>query len=175
MRVIQSHLDLDVYREAFAVAQRIFEESKAFPKEEKYSMVDPIRRFSCSVCANIAEAWRKQGYEALFVKKLIDAEGEAAETQVWLQFALHCGYLKGERADELIASYEIIIAKLVRLRNNPGVWLLPGAKRRRQRSSKFFPLFPFFCPSSPPPLLSSSISISGTPPGFRRQSAAWRR
>ncbi len=128
--MIQSHLDLDVYREAFDLAQRIFEESKAFPKEEKYSMVDQIRRSSRSVCANIAEAWRKRRYEALFVNKLIDAEGEAAETQVWLQFASHCGYLKGEKADKLIASYEIIIAKLVRLRNNPGIWLLPGAKRR---------------------------------------------
>jgi four helix bundle protein len=81
MSKIQSHLDLDVYQLAFESAMRIFELSKQFPKEETYSLTDQIRRSSRSVCANIAEGWRKRRYEAAFVNKLTDAEAEAAETQ----------------------------------------------------------------------------------------------
>jgi four helix bundle protein len=81
MSKIQSHLDLDVYQLAFESAIRIFELSKQFPKEETYSLTDQIRRSSRSVCANIAEGWRKRRYEAAFVNKLTDAEAEAAETQ----------------------------------------------------------------------------------------------
>jgi len=128
--MIQSHRDMEVYQRAFELAQLIFELSKAFPKEERYSLVDQVRRSSRSVCANIAEAWRKRRYEAMFVSKLSDAEAEAAETQVWLEFALGCGYLKTEKANELLSSYEKIIATIVRLMNNPQVWLLPAAKRR---------------------------------------------
>lgn len=78
---ISRHQDLNVYKRAFAAAMRIFELSKNFPKEEIYSLTDQIRRSSRSVCANIAEAWRKRRYEAAFVAKLNDAEGESAETQ----------------------------------------------------------------------------------------------
>jgi four helix bundle protein len=82
----KTHCDLEVYRKALDAAMRIFELSKRFPKEETYSLTDQIRRSSRSVCANLAEAWRKRRYEAAFVSKLSDGETEAAETQVWLEF-----------------------------------------------------------------------------------------
>ncbi|HXG84437.1 MAG TPA: four helix bundle protein [Pyrinomonadaceae bacterium] len=90
---IVRHQELDVYKKAFETASRVFEISKRFPKEETYSMTDQIRRSSRSVCANLAEAWRKRRYEAAFVSKLNDCEGEAAETQTWLEFAVKCEYL----------------------------------------------------------------------------------
>ena len=95
------HQDLEVYKKAFDAAMEIFELSKSFPKEETYSLTDQIRRSSRSVCANIAEAWRKRRYEAAFIAKLSDAEGEAAETQTWLQFSVKCGYLEAETGRRL--------------------------------------------------------------------------
>jgi four helix bundle protein len=85
---IAIHRELEVYQKAMDVAMRIFELSKRFPKEETYSLTDQIRRSSRSVCANLAEAWRKRRYEKAFVSKLSDVEAEAAETQVWLEFAV---------------------------------------------------------------------------------------
>ena len=108
----------------------VFQKTKSFPKEERYSLTDQIRRSSRSVCANLAEAWRKRRYEASFLSKLSDAEAEGAETQVWLEFAVQCGYLEVEAAQELSASYDNILGKIVNLINNPQPWLLPGAKRR---------------------------------------------
>src|SRR5712692_2380426 len=93
----------------------IFELTKSFPAEEKFSMVDQVRRSSRSVCANIAEAWRKQRYKAHFVSKLNDAESEAEETRVWLEFARRCGYLKGAEVEDLDAKYNDIIGKIVRM------------------------------------------------------------
>ena len=90
---IRSHTGLDVYKKAFAAAMDVFEMSKAFPKGEMYSLTDQIRRSSRSVCANLAEAWRKRRYQASFISKLSDAETEAAETQVWLEFSVKCDYL----------------------------------------------------------------------------------
>jgi four helix bundle protein len=92
-QLIRTHRDLDVYKMAFEVAMQIFEKSRSFPVEERYSLTDQVRRSSRSVCANLVEAWRKRRYEASFLSKLSDAEAEAAETQVWLEFALKCGYL----------------------------------------------------------------------------------
>ena len=82
---IREHTELEVYKKAFDAAMLIFEMSKKFPKEETYSLTDQIRRSSRSVCANLAEAWRKRRYKAAFIAKLSDAESEAAETQVWLE------------------------------------------------------------------------------------------
>src|ERR687884_290527 len=90
---IRTHRDLEVYRKAFDAAMQIFELSKAFPREETYSLTDQIRRSSRSVCANLAEAWRKRRYEKAFISKLADSESEAAETQVWLEFAVKCDYM----------------------------------------------------------------------------------
>jgi four helix bundle protein len=109
---------------------QIFEASKSFPKEERYSLTDQVRRSSRSVCANLAEAWRKRRYEGSFLNKLNEAEAEAVETQVWLEFAVRCGYLQKETGDELSATYDNILGKIVSLINDPLRWLLPGAKRR---------------------------------------------
>ena len=87
---IVRHQELDVYKAAFEGAMDVFSASKNFPKEEIYSLTDQIRRSSRSVCANLAEAWRKRRYEAAFISKLNDAEGEAAETQTWIEFAVRC-------------------------------------------------------------------------------------
>jgi four helix bundle protein len=121
---IRTHNDLDVYRMAFDAAMQIFKISKDFPKEEKYSLTDQIRRSSRSVCANIAEAFRKRRYEKAFVSKLNDAEGEAAETQVWLEFSLKCNYLKKEQIDYLFTSYDNIMGKLVIMIRQPEKWSL---------------------------------------------------
>jgi four helix bundle protein len=86
---IRHFRDLDVYQNALAAGLRVYELTKSFPIEERYALTDQARRSSRSVCANIAEAWRKRRYEAAFIAKLSDAEGEAAETQVHLEFAFH--------------------------------------------------------------------------------------
>jgi four helix bundle protein len=129
-KLIKTHRDLEAYKTSFEMAMQIFEKSKSFPVEERYSLTDQVRRSSRSVCANLGEAWRKRRYEASFISKLSDAEAEAAETQVWLEFAVQCGYLGVEIGEGLLASYENIIGKIIRLINNPQPWLLPGAKRR---------------------------------------------
>ena len=90
---IQHFRDLRVYRLGFEAAMKIFELSKFWPIEERYSLTDQIRRASRSVCADISEAWRMRRYVAHFISKLSDADGEAAESQSWLDFAFHCGYI----------------------------------------------------------------------------------
>ena len=104
--MVKHFRELRVYREAFDAAMRIFECSKEWPQEERYSLTDQIRRSSRSVCEQIAEAWRKRRYMAHFRSKLTDADSEAAETQSWLEFALRCGYITQEVFDELDAIYE---------------------------------------------------------------------
>jgi four helix bundle protein len=123
------HQDLDLYKKAFEAAMEIFELSKKFPKEETYSLTDQIRRSSRSVCANIAEAWRKRRYEAAFVSKLCDSEAEAAETQTWLEFAVRCEYLDREIGKSLFKTYDEIISMLVKMINNPASWVLPSGRR----------------------------------------------
>lgn len=97
---------------AFDTAMIIFKISKAFAKDEKYSLTDQVRRSSRSVCANLAEGWRKRRYQAVFTNKLLDAAQEAAETQTWLEFALHCGYIDNDLFRELYDKYEHIFAML---------------------------------------------------------------
>ncbi len=91
---------------AFKLAMEIFHESKRFPVEERYSLTDQIRRASRSVASNIGEGYRKKRYVRVFVNKMSDADGEATETQVWIDFAESCGYFTKERRAELIAGYE---------------------------------------------------------------------
>ena len=124
MQKIRTHRDLDVYKRGFAAAMRVFELSKRFPRDENYSLTDQGRRSSRSVCANIAEAWRKRRYEAAFISKLSDAETEAAETQVWLEFAHHCGYINEPVFAELDTAYEGVIASLVHMMNHPEDWVI---------------------------------------------------
>jgi four helix bundle protein len=122
---IVRHQDLDVYKKAFDAAMQIFELSKGFPKEETYSLTDQIRRSSRSVCANIAEAWRKRRYVAAFISKLNDVEGEAAETQTWLEFAVRCGYMEKQTGRDLYRVYDEIISMLVAMICNPDKWIIP--------------------------------------------------
>ena len=134
MKILR-HQDLDIYKKAFDLAMRIFEISKTFPKEETYSLTDQIRRSSRSLCSNLAEAWRKRRYEAAFISKLSDSEGEAADTQTWLEFAVRCKYVDRAIAKELFLSYEEVISMLVSMINRPELWVLPsGQKKRRERS-----------------------------------------
>jgi four helix bundle protein len=104
---------------------RIFALTKEFPTEEKYSLTDQIRRSSRSVCANLAEAWRKRRYEAAFVAKLGDSEAEAAETQTWIQFAVRCEYITREKGEELFREYDAILGMLISMIRNPADWVLP--------------------------------------------------
>lgn len=124
------HQDLEVYRKAFEAAPQIFELSKQFPKEETFSLPDQIRRSSRSVCANIAEAWRKRRYVAAFVSKLNDAEGEAAETQTWLEFTVRCKYIETEIGRNLYRTYDEIISMLVGMISKPNIWVLPTGQRK---------------------------------------------
>jgi four helix bundle protein len=121
---IRHFRELEVYQLAMSAAMRIFEVSKLFPTEEKYSLTDQIRRSSRSVCTNIAEGWRKRRYPNAFVSKLSDADAEAAETQVWLEFALKCGYLDRKLFDELEAVYDKILGKLVKMLTRPDQWAI---------------------------------------------------
>src|ERR1041384_6483276 len=123
--MIQSHTEMEVYRKAFEGAMELFELSKQFPKEELYSLTDQIRRSSRSVCANFAEAWRKRRYRAAFISKLCDCEGEAAETQTWIEFAVRCGYLERETGMTLYRTFDEVLRILVSLIRNPDQWLLP--------------------------------------------------
>jgi len=119
---VKDFRELRVYQMAFESAMRIFELSKEWPVEEKYSLTDQIRRSSRSVCANIAEAWRKRRYEASFVSKLSDADTESGETLVWLEFSLKCGYLKETGYNELVNQYEHICGQLVTMINQSERW-----------------------------------------------------
>src|SRR5215831_20165866 len=122
MENIRSYKALRVYQASIDGATRIFEVTKRYPSEEKYSMVDQIRRSSRSVCANIGEAWRKRRYPAHFVSKLSDSEGEGEETRVWLDLALRCGYISETEANELDVIYDGILGQLVRMIERPEQW-----------------------------------------------------
>ena len=121
---IRHFRDLEVYQNALKSGLRICELSKSFRTEEKYSLTDQIRRSSRSVCANLAEAWRKRRYEAAFISKLSDAEGEAAETQVHLEFAFHHRYVSRDEFLSVDGAYEKICAQLVRMIAEPKKWLI---------------------------------------------------
>ena len=109
---IRSVRDLEVYQLAFKSAMEKFRTSKSFPAEERFALIDQIRRSSRSVCSNLAEGWRKRMYRAMFLNKLSDAAQEAAETQTWLEFAYHCNYLSKSSFDKLDKDYEHIFAMI---------------------------------------------------------------
>ena len=98
--------------------------TKAFPPEEKYSMVDQMRRSSRSVCTHIAESWRKRRYRAAFIAKLSDSESEACETQVWIDFAVRCKYLGALPAEKLTDTYERVMGQIVKMIEEPSKWLI---------------------------------------------------
>ena len=134
MSVVKHFRELRVYRDAFESAMQIFEYSKQWPKEERYSLTDQIRRSSRSVCEQIAEAWRKRRYIAHFRSKLTDADSEAAETQSWLEFALRCGYITQAVFDELDASYEKVSGGLVNMMANADQWCISSSQVREDGS-----------------------------------------
>jgi four helix bundle protein len=148
-KIIKDHKDLVVYKMAFDSAIKIFEISKQFPVEERYSLTDQIRRsdarsrsvsdrrrlanasLSRSICANFAEGWRKRRYQAAFVAKLSDCvrgacrrQAESAETQTWIEFAVKCSYMDVEIGRELYGTYNQVLSGLVHIINNPSPWLI---------------------------------------------------
>jgi four helix bundle protein len=122
--------DLEVYKMAFEAQQDIFEMSKAFPKEEMYSLTDQIRRSSRSVGANISESWAKRRYPAHFVSKLSDAEGEAEETLHWLKTALACNYIAQQTDADIADRYTHIIGMLNKMMSDSAAWCGKLAIRR---------------------------------------------
>jgi len=124
MGKIRTHKDLKVYQLSFEAGMMIFHISKTFPKEEMYSLTDQIRRSSRSVSGNLAEAFRKRRYPKSFISKLTDVEGEAAETQVWLDYALECSYIEKKAHTGLFDKYDHIISMLVIMSNKPDNWSL---------------------------------------------------
>ncbi len=130
---IRNERDLEVYVEARDLAMELFELSKQFPFDERFSMTSQIRRASRSVAANITEAWRKRRYEAAFVSKLSDAETEAAEVQTWIEFAVRCRYMDRKQAVPLFRSYDALLRKIVNMMINAEDWLLPPITETRPR------------------------------------------
>jgi four helix bundle protein len=121
---IRSFRELQVYEAAMEGAMEIFERTKEFPSEERYAMVDQMRRSSRSVCANIAEAWRRRRSSKYFQSKVGDAESEAEETRVWIEFAYRCEYVESGVAKNLDERYDEVIGQLVHMRSNPEDWIL---------------------------------------------------
>ena len=121
---IKSPKDLTVYKKAYELAMEVFKASKSFPAEEKYSLIDQIRRSSRSVCANLREAWAKRRYEAHFVSKLTDADGENGETETWLDFAHDCGYLSKHDHDVFVEKCQEVGAMLGSMINDPSSFIL---------------------------------------------------
>jgi four helix bundle protein len=143
---IRSFKELKVWQKAMDAAMRVFDLTRSFPVEERYSLSDQLRRASRSVPANIAEAWRKRRYPAAFVSKLNDAEGEAAECQTWIELARRCDYLTKEDAMELDGTYEQILAQLVTMAEHADDWTvgtrrqkMPGQRRGCVRPDKDAP------------------------------------
>ena len=121
---IRSAKDLRVYKKAYALAMEIFQFSKEFPKEERYALTDQIRRSSRSVCTNLREAWAKRRYEAHFISKLTDADGENSETDTWLDFAKDCNYISDDNHLHLTKSCNEIGAMLGAMLNSPSKFLI---------------------------------------------------
>lgn len=124
--IVNHFRELRVYQKAFECSTQVFELSKEWPKEEMYSLTGQIRRSSRSVCANIAEAWRKRRYVPHFISKLTDADAEAAETQTWLDTALSNGYLGSDDFERLDREYEDISGGLVKMMSEAESWCGPA-------------------------------------------------
>ncbi len=122
MSQINSFKDLIVYQKSYKLAMEIFEISKDFPKEEKYSLIDQMRRSSRSVTANIAEAWSRKRYVKSFVNKLTDSLGEEYETEVWLDYSRDCKYTEIDAHTKILADYSEVRKMLISMINNPDKW-----------------------------------------------------
>jgi four helix bundle protein len=124
MSKIESFKDLIVYQKAYKLAMEIFEISKSFPKEEKYSLTDQMRRSSRSVTSCIAESWAKRRYEKSFVNKLTDSLGEENETEAWLDYSKDCKYIQEEIHKTLLSEYDEVRKMLISMINNADKWCL---------------------------------------------------
>jgi four helix bundle protein len=122
MSHVNSFKELIVYQKAYKLAMEIFMISKDFPKEEKYSLTDQIRRSSRSITSNIAEAWAKKRYPKSFVSKLTDSLGEEYETEVWLDYSRDCEYIQNETHDRILNEYDEVRKMLISMINNPEKW-----------------------------------------------------
>ena len=111
------------FEKGFALAMEIYELTKEFPKEERYSLIDQIRRSSRSVCTNMVEAYKRRRYKDYFVSKLNDCETENAETQVWLDFSVACNYITKEKYEGLTAKNDEVGKLVWYMINNPGKFL----------------------------------------------------
>ncbi len=126
----KDYRELRVYQLAFETALRVFEISKKFPPDERYSVTDQVRRSSRAVCSNIAEAWRKRRYPASFVSKLSDSDSESAETTVWLDFCKAFGYIPEQDRTELTDHYDHICSQLAIMMTEPEKWCPSNSKRK---------------------------------------------
>jgi len=124
----RGYKDLKVYQLAYRLAMEVFEVTKNFPTEERYSLTDQARRSSRSIPANIAEAWKKRIYPKMFISKIVDAAGEAGETEVWLDFAKDTGYLAKEKYDELVSGYDEVNRMLYGMVEKPDRFVLKVRK-----------------------------------------------
>ena len=124
MSKVGSFKDLIVFQKAYKLSMEIFELSKGFPKEEKYSLTDQIRRSSRSVTSNIAESWAKRRYEKSFVNKLTDSLGEENETEVWLDYSKDCKYIQKETHERILSEYDEVRKMLISIINHPEKWCL---------------------------------------------------
>jgi four helix bundle protein len=125
----RGYRDLKVYELAYALAMDIFEETKAFPPEEKFSLIDQIRESSRSAVTNIAEAWKKRQYPKSFVSKIIDSASEAGETEVWLDFSKDCRYLEKQKYDQLMKGYDEVNRMLFGMVRKPGRFILAPLRK----------------------------------------------
>ena len=122
MSQVNSFRDLIVYQKAYKLAMEIFKISKSFPKEEKYSLTDQMRRSSRSVTSNIAEAWAKKRYVKSFVNKLTDSLGEEYETEVWLDYSRDTKYITVLMHSELMNEFDEVRKMLISIINHPEKW-----------------------------------------------------
>ena len=121
---IKSYKDLRVFQNAMNAAMKIYDLTEKFPAAEKHSLTDQLRRSSRAVCSGITKAWRKRRFKTPFIARLNDSEGEACETQVWLEFARQCQYLDDDLCHELDSAYDQIMGQLVKMMNQPDKWLI---------------------------------------------------
>ena len=123
MAQIRSAKELSVYKKAYQLAMMVYNFSKRFPDEERYALTGQIRRSSRSVCLNLREAWAKRRYEAHFISKLTDCDGENSETDSSIDFAYDCGYISDQEHGELCGLSEEVGKMLGKMILNPGLFL----------------------------------------------------
>jgi four helix bundle protein len=130
----KGYKDLNVYQKAYVLAMKIFDITKAFPKEEKYSLIDQIRRSSRGVVTNIVEGWHKRLSPELFISKMVDSLGESGETEVWLSFSLDCGYIDNSAYEDITDSYQEVNRMLFGMIAKPERFALRIRKTKEQNN-----------------------------------------